>query len=86
MHNENDSLIVYLQGGSMLFTAGLYQSVIYNNWTCINFHDYNTYAVLSSYNLNDTIVKNFGMAFYNPSTIATPHNIVICKTTLKFIY
>lgn len=86
MSHSNKSLFVRLQNGTSFLSPGFYQSVIYNNFTSINFHDYTTYKVLSSYHLNDTIINNFGYALYVANTTATPHSIVVCKSTLNFIY
>lgn len=86
MSHWNKSLFVHVQNGSQFKSPGIYQTVIYNNFTSLNFHDYTTYAVLSSYNFNDTIINYFGNAIYVPNTTPTPYNIVICKNSLYLIH
>lgn len=74
-----------MQNGTSLFLNGTYQAIVHNNSKSISFHDFTTYAVLSNYNLNDIIIDNFGWPINYLST-PTPHNIVICKKSIKIIY
>lgn len=80
------STITYSLNGASYTTFGVYNFIISNNRTSIYFHDATTFAVLSSYNLNDTILQNFGYPLGHPSIPVTPHNIVICKNSIKLIY
>lgn len=82
----NTPLYFQVQNGSFFQSAGAYQTVIFNNFTSINFHDYTTYSVLSSYHFNDTVIFTVGYALNIPNAIATPQNIVVCKNSLKWIY
>lgn len=86
MSKTNFQFNVKLQNGTLFRTPGIYQSVISNNSTSLYFHDETTAAVLSSYSFNDTILSTYGYAAYVPNTTATPHNIIICKNSVKVIY
>lgn len=76
----------WLSGGGFFYSSSFFQLIIFNHSTAISFHSTNNYSLLSSYQLNDTIIFTDGNSFQHPTGKITPYLTAICKNSIKFIY
>lgn len=75
-----------LSNGTSFWSTSGFQLAIFNNSTAINLHNSNNYSIISSYQLNDTIMLADGNSFQYYLSKVTPYVAVICKHSMKFIY